>query len=193
MNENMARTIAHIQADGCVRHRKDDGRFEIQYYNTSDSLIMEFREMIKAIFKKEAWKPTKRKTATITGTGDKKIVSELMKFPLKNWKVPDEVLKASKKCKIAYLRAFFDDEGSVTEPRKIKLYSENAFGIMQIRKMLLDFGIKSNVYKPSKRNVLELDIGRKDSIFNFAKCIGFNHPKKRKKLELIVNEMTPLQ
>jgi DNA-binding transcriptional regulator WhiA len=193
MNEKIARTIAHIQADGCVRHRKDDGRFEIQYYNTSDFLIDEFREMIKMIFKKEAWKPVKRKTATMTGTGDKKIVSELMKYPLKNWRIPNEILKGLPKCRKAYLRAFFDDEGSVTQPRKIKLYSKNAFGIKQIRKMLLEFGIESNIYKPTKRNVFELDIGNKKSIFNFAKNIGFNHPQKREKLKIIVNDMIPLQ
>jgi intein/homing endonuclease len=193
MNQSLARIIAHVQADGTFRRRRNDGRLEIQYHNQSHLLIREFRADFKNVFGKKAWKPIVRKTAMTTGSGVQEAVSALVRYHLKNWRIPKEIVKSSRKNKIAYLRALYDDEGSVTLPRRVKFYSINAVGIRQVKKALSEFDVESHIYKPAKRNVFELDIGSKSSIVNFAKHIGFNSLEKKKKLKAIVDSITPLQ
>ncbi|MDP3661380.1 MAG: LAGLIDADG family homing endonuclease [bacterium] len=72
-----------------------------------------------------------------------------------------------------FLRAFFDDEGSVYFIRKrraVRGYQHNAKILMLIKRLLKNFSIKSNV--DEKYN--EIMITRKENILRFAKEINFS-------------------
>jgi intein-encoded DNA endonuclease-like protein len=209
MNPELAKLIAHVQADGCVNRRSDDGRTELHYYNTEKQLIEEFRALFRQQFGKEAWQPCIRKTAVQTGTANKEIVKKLLAFQLKEWRIPTEIIDGQRKVKTAYLQAFFDDEGSVvlckvkrknkngsigeSWIRKVKLYSKNREGIFEIQRMLDSLGISSTICKPLKREIYELQIARIESIRKFANLVNFMHPRKRQRLEVLLKTCPPLQ
>ena len=97
-------------------------------------------------------------------------------------------MNSNKKKKKEFLRALFDDEGSIIKERNrgiIKLYSINSEGLGQIQNILLEFDISTKLYPGYglKRNVYAL-IVRDLELFN--KQIGFGLKRKQDKL----NELT---
>ncbi|MBU4350714.1 hypothetical protein L6250_04190 [Candidatus Parcubacteria bacterium] len=97
---------------------------------------------------------------------------------------------ASLKEKGIFLKAFFDDEGSVHfEKRLVRGYQHNLDILRLVRKLLLDFSIENKI--DEKYN--EIVIGRKENIvkfrdeINFSKRIYINPERKnsiwKKKLE----------
>ena len=89
------------------------------------------------------------------------------------------------KIKREFLKALYDDEGSITNERKrgiIKLYSINEDGLKQVQKILLEFGISTIIRSGygARRNVFAL-ITYDLNIFH--KRVGFNLRRKQEKLE----------
>ncbi len=83
------------------------------------------------------------------------------------------ILSASKLEKIAFLRSFFDDEGSVDfrkAIRRVRGYQHNNKILFLIQKLLNDFHIASKV----DTRFHEIIIGRKENIAKFAKEINFS-------------------
>ncbi len=102
------------------------------------------------------------------------------------------MLLASADIKIEFLKALFDDEGSVIPTGKngiIRLYSINLEGLKQIQTILIDFKIESKIVKGfgCRRNVYALVI---KNLKLFRERIGFNLKRKQKKLnDLIINQL----
>ena len=102
----------------------------------------------------------------------------------KDWKLKHLLTNAPKEMKREFLRALFDDEGSVYKIKNkgvIKLYSINLEGLKQIQRMLMGFNIMSNLSSGYglKRNVYALLI--KD-LKVFYDQLGFNLKRKQEKL-----------
>ncbi len=94
-------------------------------------------------------------------------------FKIEARKLLDGILGMERELQRAFLRSFFDDEGSVYFIRKrraVRGYQHNAKILMLIKRLLKDFGIKSSVDK--KYN--EVTITCKENILRFAKEINFS-------------------
>ncbi|MBU1974331.1 MAG: LAGLIDADG family homing endonuclease, partial [Nanoarchaeota archaeon] len=107
------------------------------------------------------------------------------------WFVPKQILNNSKNIQKEFLKALFDDEGSVIPYGKtaiLRLYSINLKGLKEIQELLQNFNFDSVIVVGfgCKRNVYGLTI--KD-ISNFHHKIGFYCIRKQKKLLKYVKEV----
>jgi intein/homing endonuclease len=91
-------------------------------------------------------------------------------------------LNASLKIKREFLKALFDDEGTVRSKYVVSLYSINKKGLLQIKGMLEELGIRSKLEKGFgfKRNVYALSI---NGLKLFRDKIGFGLTRKQQRLE----------
>jgi intein/homing endonuclease len=127
------------------------------------------------------------------------------------FKVPNWIYKGNKKMKKAYLRGIYDNEGTIysnMEKNGIRwridlkmaknenILNEGIAFFEQLKKMLLEFGIKSspvnynklNIRKDSSKSINMRFTIEKSSFKSFLKHIGFEHPEKQKKLLLVLGE-----
>ncbi|MEM5778430.1 MAG: LAGLIDADG family homing endonuclease [Candidatus Aenigmatarchaeota archaeon] len=107
------------------------------------------------------------------------------KFKSENWNIPKEIFESSKEVKREFIKALFDDEGSVIiGDREIRLYSINKKGLEEMMNLLVEFNIKSKIKigYGKKRNVFALVIEDKKSMENFSNKIGFSLERKQAKL-----------
>lgn len=108
-----------------------------------------------------------------------------------SWRIPHRVRKASMKARAAYLRAFFDAEGSATFAgrgtgfqRNVTATSANS-NIESIGHLLLDFGIHSRCRPWTNRegrHYWTLVITGRRNLESFARDIGFTIGRKQRDL-----------
>ena len=67
------------------------------------------------------------------------------------WKVPEVIIKSSKKIKIRFLRGFFDGDGTCS--KYIRMFSINHNGLIQVSKLLNDLTISHYFEKPLVKNI----------------------------------------
>ena len=101
------------------------------------------------------------------------------------WVVPNQIIESSEEIKKEFLKALFDDEGSIIIGKKyfeIRLYSINFGGLKQVQNLIDEFGISSKIRSGygSKRNVYGLAITKDRE--KFSSQIGFNSIRKHTKL-----------
>lgn len=195
----IARIHAHVCGDGFVylskEHRspgslKKHPRRNLNYYmwilaysNTCQILIKEFkRDLKKALNRKGLYRP---KYHEIRIRGAKHLIENLQ---LKDsthgrWFIPDFIINAPEKIICNWLRAFFDDEGSVGR-YNIFVYNMNRNGMFQVLKLLEKIGIETKV-RQRKDNCYVITILSAFVPIYFKK-IGFIHPKKKMKLKKLV-------
>lgn len=198
-----ARIHAHLCGDGCIlihiRNRSPssiktswgkNSKFKvytIEYDNTSPALCHQFVKDIKTIYGDVYIYYKKRKGRVIVRR--KMIYREMIKLGVgksREWFIPDEILNSSKKVKLTWLRAFFDDEATIdTTHKRIDLKIVNLKGLEQIKKLLSDLGIRSYINGPYENMwILRISSGIK----SFYKKVNFDHPIKKDRLrELIIS------
>ncbi len=193
----MARCVARITGDGNLYYRY------IRYSNTCKELLDGFVRDISKEFNHHSF------TYGITNTGTpfvqihgKALISKFIEF-LPSYKsadvyIPKQVLNASGEVKRAYLRALFDDEGSVCIrvfgktgewKRNIKIDSKSYLLIEGIKTLLSELNISSNnIGRCDKEDKYwyYLGISGRENFIRFAKEIGFSHPVKQQKLLLLL-------
>ena len=189
-----ARLIAHLIGDGAHFRSRHD--YNLKYEVIDLELLKSFNDdLIKVYGLKPSWENHK---SGITGRPTKFVrlrskfaFEDLLRYATyysKDWRLKSLLLDSPKEIKEEFLKAFFDDEGSVTKEGKrgiIKLYSINSKGLKQIQKILDDFNItnKMNSGYGARRNVYALIIRDLD-VFN--KKIGFNLKRKQDKLNSLI-------
>ena len=103
------------------------------------------------------------------------------------------MLNSSLEIKKEFLKALFDDEGSIIPYKRpiIRLYSINSKGLGQVQEILREFNIACKLKKGfgCKRNVYALVI---EDLSLFYRQIGFNLKRKQEKLELCLKFQKPL-
>ena len=106
--------------------------------------------------------------------------------------VPNVVLNSDKSCKLAFLRALFDDEGCVNiSSYTIQIRMSSKHIMENIKKMLEGFDIKTGrmmVETPSftKRKIqYRFLISGRQNLEKFHSLIGFSHTDKEKKLQIL--------
>lgn len=194
----MARIHAHVVGDGCVyikiekysqaqlkRHPRIN-HYEtvwvINYTNTCPELIEEFsRDMLDVFGRKTKFN---KKNYNLIVHSAKWIVDflELNGKNSYNWSIPSKILDSNDECKKSWIRAFFDDEGTVPLKRKaVRARSMNGEGLILVQQLLTDIGINSNITGPYSDNSYYLNIYR-ENVNLYAKLISFTHPKKKKRI-----------
>lgn len=155
----LARVHAHICGDGFFTisreinktgfHRRwgyDKGNFAsrhvVGYSNKNQRLINEFVEDVKKCF---GIKPTVVKRND--GTYEARLKSKRTWEFLKNlgagnsysWKISKIFLEAPQKIKIAWIKAFFEDEAHFSKDGRIRVKSVNRKGLGQVKTLLHEF------------------------------------------------------
>ena len=188
LTKEKARLIAHLIGDGA--HYKTGHDYVLKYEVRDEESLQQFNDdIIKVYGLKPSWWLN---TSGITGKPIKfvRLRSKLAFEDLliyatyfsADWKLKLPILNTPLKIKKEFLRALFDDEGSVRSKWRVSLYSINKKGLFQIKKMLKELRIESKVEVGfgCKRNVYALSI--KD-LKLFRNKISFSLIRKQQKLE----------
>jgi len=190
LTKEKARIIAHLIGDGTVFRSKHD--YNIKYEVCDKESLISFENDLKNVYGLQVThgeNPSGKTGKLIPFVRLRsKIVSEdLMRYATyfsKDWNLKPLLLNSPKVIRKEFLKALFDDEGSVIPYGKnklIRLYSINLEGLKQIQKILSNFKMQSKLVSGFglKRNVYALTI--KD-IKLFHKQVGFNLERKQEKI-----------
>ena len=196
-----ARLMAFLAGDGGVYFRKRKNQrgsssYELLFCPDHKSLLDLFVQATKVLY---------QKTPNVHDYGryykarvfSKEAYTDLMRdsqYGKLTWRVPREFLK-TKKMKKEWLRAFWDCEGYVGR-RQLQVQSVNEIGLIQVRKLLREFNVESNLYNYKRANPNWninhiLSISSRPAIWQFFKNVGFNHEVKAAKLSLMFNASVP--
>jgi len=201
----LARLHAHISGDGCLyiiksnrskkeliqhpRRNTKRNRFVVQYCNNDINLLKLFKKDIEEVFDRSGFLDLKQNRVDVQG----KRVYELLKYlgagKSHEWFISKDIYSAPKKVIIAWIKAFFDDEGYVPLKKKaIEVNSVNKKGLLRIKWMLLNLDIDSIVRGPYYTREFfcyRLCINSKN-IFKYHNLIGFDSLKKKQRLKDLV-------
>lgn len=195
ISEAKARIIANLKADGAIW--KSGTNYVIKYEVGNKEQLNRFKKDLENIYGIS----TKIILHNSGFTGkpfeavylrSKLVFEDLQnfgKYRSKNWDIPNEIMNSSMKIKAAFLRAFFDDEGSpIVSSKEVRLYSINSNGLKEIANILNEFGIGTCIKKGygAKRNVYAIIIRGKENLLKFSKNIGFDIDYKKRKLNEII-------
>ncbi len=185
-----ARLFGYLAGDGniLIGNRISNFHHTVRFYPDHKSMIKPFCEAFVKVYNKLP-KIKKLNTHYFLSVDSKVIVRDIIdnaKFGILNWEVPFNIL-INKNNKKEWLRAFFDCESYVGKEH-IKIQCVNKKGIKQIKQLLSEFSIKSNMYSyiPKNKNWninYILIIGKKEMRKKYLNTIGFNHQLKLAKLK----------
>ena len=197
----LTRIIAHLMGDGCV------SKTYFVYYNKNETLIDNFEKDILALFGPIHVIKGIKKSGVIYRMVQNKplfdfltaIVEDYRSFSLR---IPEFI--KTKELQKEFLSALYDDEGSAPLrvfkktneiKRNVNLSSNSLKMIEQIKRILLENfeintnKISKNVYNRNSKVFINyiLNITGKDNLEKFQKQIGFKHPEKSARLDLMLN------
>ncbi|PSP32737.1 XRE family transcriptional regulator [Halobacteriales archaeon QH_10_67_22] len=104
----------------------------------------------------------------------------------------EDVSRASRTTKAAFLRALADSEGTVDE-RTVRIVSSSYDLLLGAKQLLLEFGISSQIQtrqRDDRRDVSLLAVTDADSLVAFDRCIGFRLDRKQRALDRVVETAT---
>jgi hypothetical protein len=122
-----SRIVAHVCLDGWMttyveknslqivngrKYHRDRRRYEVGYCNTNKKLLEEFSKDMLRIYK---IKVRKRKSTDLVFKSKRvyQRIKELGGGNTRNWNIGKEIRVSKRIVKVFWLRAFFDDEGTV--------------------------------------------------------------------------------
>lgn len=168
------------------KYHRDRRRYELGYCNTNKKLLEEFSKDVLNVYKIKV----RRRKSTDLVFKSKRVFSRIKELGGGNsrgWSIGSEILRAKKSVKIFWLRAFFDDEGTVDWTNSVvRIKSMNRSGLNQASCLMDMIGVKARITGPNCDNSWYLTVPRRNLI-KFQKTIGFNHPEKRLLLDKILN------
>jgi len=201
MEPEEARIAAHVCSDGWMttyvekeslqivngrRYHRNRRRYEVGYCNTNKKLLKEFSKDVLGVYKITV----RRRKSTDLIFKSKRVYSRIKELGGGNtlgWCIGNEILKSKKIVKIFWLRAFFDDEGTVDKTNfVVRVKSMNSAGLNQARCLMNTIGVPSRITGPNCDDSWYLTVSRRD-LMKFQKAIGFNHPGKKLLLDKILN------
>lgn len=195
LTPELSRMIAHMLGDGCITVNKR-GHYNFQYYNKNKHLIEMFKSDSKKVFGDLHIHESVNKDvpyvflpAPVTI-----IFLQMVKdFHSKSSRLPKFINETSLEIKIEFLRSIFDDEACVKlrkSERRIEFALANKLLVDDIRHLLNKLGIKtSNTTERTDKNGYHkayFYIKNYQNIYSFWKLIGFYHPQKQEKLNMIM-------
>lgn len=185
--------LGHIVGDGYI----EVDNLAIGYTNQRIELIEEFKKNVNEIFGKII--PHERITKGNTYNIRYPIVLSIILsnllgsvYDLKN-KISSIILQSDEKSKSLFLRALFDDEGYVVVKKyQIGIEMTNKEIIETIKKLLSEFGIETGkisekIREKPRKPIYEVRISGRKNLNLFYVIIGFDHPLKRDKIQVLLN------
>jgi len=202
VTEELASLIGHAFGDGHVSTQR------FKYVNKRKELVDEVKNYTNLIFGHEG-REFYIKNKECFGIEFPGVVGHLLHLvgavhgrkTVKEMSVPNWIKKSSDEIKISFIRALFDDEGSVIMSKfqsficismykDVKLIESHLKFLNEIRQILIELGIKPTkaMYKKDYKDTKEfgLRIYSFNSLLNFSKKIKFTHLLKNEKLMSIL-------
>ena len=187
INESPAfyRIVAHMIGDGSAPKNHSP-----YYANTCKELREQLKEDLE-IF--GTVKVSETKTTTTPIICFPKVITDVLshildiKFTHPD-RIPRDIFYSSDDCKSSFLRALFDDEGTISTNLAISMDNLNL--VSEIKSLVNNFGIETSRVI-TKKNRLHRDnfyFSIKSKSFElFRDKIGFSHPKKKNNLDAAIN------
>lgn len=191
--------------DGCISISTDKS-WNIGMSSKDIEFINEFARCVKEVYGFDCSIRTIKQGREAFGAGNsiyvaglysKEVVDDILRYgEYKHFKhhtgrVPNAIKEADLGIKSAYLRAFFDSQGSLQKGKNrcISAIKADERSVDEIAHLLSTLGIRSKIYSrlDKKYGVKQwtLVISRRKFIERFAKLIGFTIERKKR----ILNEM----
>jgi len=173
------RVVAHLLADGFA------GIKNVPYYsNTCKELREQFKNDLKIFGDLHIYENTPNTTTCVFFP---KPIANILRYIFsieftRPTKLPELIFKSSNECKIIFLRALYDDEGTASTAIVIKMNNLNI--IKEIKNLVQSLGIKTN--KINCNGGFSFAI-KSDCVKLFKEKIGFSHPDKISRLNLMLN------
>jgi transposase len=194
LTPDLSSIIGHLFCDGSVSISKE-GYVQVHYYNTNKVLLESFKKNAKEIFGNIHMYQSRNKGVdfvrlpSVAGIILRYFADD---FNSKTCTIPNFILNGNKEVKKAFVRAFADDEGSVSfrpPHRYIELACSNYPLLYSLKQLLNDFGIQSRkIYHRTQRGFDSywFHIRGFDHLKKFNDEIGFLHSEKSVKLKQIL-------
>ena len=149
---------------GKKRLRRNKKSERIEFYNKDEKLLYHYQELLIKEFNYNP-KITKHGKINIC---KRTLIREIISYtPLGHlkWKVPLAVLTGCGEVKIAFLRGYFDGDG--TASKSIRFFSTNWMGLDEVSQLLKDIGIKGITWqgpeiKKNRKPFYTLHVSQKD-------------------------------
>jgi len=187
-DKNLAPIHAYLCADGYVIRNPSTQKqkyYHIGFRNTNIVLLKDFQNKFEKYFGIKPRLIIGERCIIQNKEIYFKLIDEFKSFYSAEWKMPELNLELSKK----WLRTFFDCEGWVVckshQNRHIGLDSINEGGLNQVKNALRKLNINSLAKKRNDREIFSLKIYGKENLIKFHNEIGFLHPSKKQKLEMV--------
>lgn len=154
LTKEKVRVIAHLIGDGCAYKTKSN--YYIRYEVKDEDLLEQFEKDLVATYglpitrglNESGKKPGS--FIPFVYARSKLALEDLHRYcqySSTKWIVPQQIIQANSEIKKEFLKALFDDEGSVIpKPDNcVRLYSINLKGLEQIKDLLEEFGIVNRI------------------------------------------------
>jgi len=160
---------------GKPRFFKNNKSERIELYNKDMKLLEHYKLLLKKEF---GYEPNITKDNKIN-VCKVNIIREIISYsPLGHlkWKVPQEIKNSSDKVKIAFIRGYFDGDGTVSN--RIRFFSSNKQGIVQVSDLLKDLKFKHTIQGPIIREkrkpsyVLQISEKEKERFLNVVRPVS---------------------
>ena len=178
------RIVAHMIGDGSA-----SGNHVPYYANTCKQLREQFKTDLNIFGEVKIYE---RKPNTTPIVYFPKVITDILSHILKiRFSYPDHIPKqifnASDECKSAFLRALFDDEGTISTNLAISMSNFNLIKELRILVGSLGIGTNNILIKKNKSYKDNFYLSIKRNYFKeFKEKIGFDHPEKMRNLEFAI-------
>lgn len=198
----LARISGHVVGDGGISTAGDD-KYNVYYTNKCSRLIEEFKGGIKSVFGDIEMYENVDKRYEATNIKLPKIIGMTLVcffgFQSNDQKhIPSIIFQSNKTYRSLFLRALFDDEGSVDgKGRHISLMMTDKKIVKGIKGLLLSLGVVASDVRMVKKayrkrkTLYGISITGYDNFTRFHKKIGFSHPVKQEKLISSIKKYRP--
>ena len=192
-----AQVLGFLAGDGCVAARR--GRA----INTDPHLLRWFSRAVEEVYgvTPSSTTTSRNRIKPLTELFLCKAITldlhSLATWGIHEWCVPQAVKDGREPVKAAYVRGFFDAEGTVFmsvgigSPNKhhnnVSGTSANKEGLLELAQIMHDLGIGHGFY-PSVidgKTYWKLQVHKRSEVLRFADKVGFESPCKRKALERV--------
>ena len=187
LDYEMSQLLGKICGDGCVQ---DFNSYSVDYVNKCEELLDEFKRLIIIKIGNTKFHEIENNGVTVISvTGLVGYIFTTFFDFVHSRRVPNYILNGNEEVKRGFLRAIFDDEGTVSKyTGQIKLKMIHKRFVCDIKSMLKDLGIiTTKISKEKSKNrfgkiAYYFTINGRKNLELFLKKISFTHPEKLKKL-----------
>lgn len=150
LNEAKVRVISNLLFDGAV-YISNGYHYSMMYVNSSKEMIMQFTSDMQEVYHVEPSGFEETETYQRVKYNSKIIYEDLMRYfqsystSNKKCSIPDDIINGPKSFKIILMRAFWENEGSISASGRLVADLKSLKVIRQLSKLHNEFGLKHNI------------------------------------------------